>query len=196
MNVTISLIRSGSTSSEEKGRFLGMRDEDISARGEELVRKKDSAAAYPPVNLVFSSALIRCRETARIIYPNIPAIIVKDLCAFDYGEFEGKLYSEILSDKRFQEWARLEMLTALPGGENPHSFAARCVGAFREIVREMESKQKTNAAIITHKSVIKTILQRFCIPRSIYRPWRVEWGDCYTMDFDTDTNVAIIRYAP
>ena len=65
MTYRIFLIRHGATPGNLEGRYIGRTDEALSAAGREDILRHQ----YPPVDLVFTSPMRRCRETAALIYP-------------------------------------------------------------------------------------------------------------------------------
>lgn len=190
MELKILLIRSGSCSGEEA--LLSAPDKPLSPEGREEILRKAEAGGYPPVQLVYASALARARETANIIYPRIPAIVDPNLGAFNFGVFTGKSFEEVKEDQAFQAWASAENLLPPPGGEDPYLFAARCGAAFRGIAEEMRENSVSAAALVTHKSVIGAILQRYLVPRFPYEDWSTENGGGNALRYDTATLTASI----
>lgn len=60
----IFLIRHGATPGNLEGRYIGRTDESLSETGrDEILRRQ-----YPPVDIVFTSPMRRCLETASLIY--------------------------------------------------------------------------------------------------------------------------------
>jgi alpha-ribazole phosphatase len=182
MKLEFALIRHGRDSG---GRLGGVEDKPMSDFDKRFVRQKAEKGDYPEVELVFSSGLTRCRDTARIIYPKLPAILLKELIAPDIGLFEGQSVSELKGREMFEEWAALTEVREYPGGESPYLVSARAVEAFRLISQEMLSKGLLRVAVISHKAVILAILQRFYVPRSNYVDWHIPHGGGYLLRYDT-----------
>ncbi len=134
---------------------------------------------------MFSSGLTRCLETARIIYPKLPAVVLKELFAPDLGLFEGKTVPELKETPAFQGWAASAELAVYPGGESPYAFYARALEAFRLISQEMLSKGLMRVAVVSHKAVFLSILQRYHVPRSNYVDWLIPCGGGYLLRYDT-----------
>ena len=61
----IFLIRHGATPGNLEGRYIGRTDESLSETGRDEILQHE----YPSVDIVFSSPMRRCRETASLIYP-------------------------------------------------------------------------------------------------------------------------------
>lgn len=176
-----------------QGKRVGMADEPLTDREKKRLTQRAAGGDYPEATLAYTSGLYRCRETATLIYPRSPAIIMDNLRPLDAGGFEGKTHAQLLEDPRFSPWAEAEALEPCPDGEDFRRFHVRCVQAFRAIVDEMCSKGIECTAIITHNLVIGAILKRFCLPRSAYRNWGVQWGGGYVLEYDSRYSSAIIH---
>lgn len=181
MNITVNFIRNAITRGGLEGRFLGRLDEPLDPKGEQDVKKRLAEGVYPPCELLFCSPMARCVDTARLIYPKTPAIVMKELSALDYGDFTGQTYSDIVGDQQFRDWAWSDKLEAYPGGEEPHAFLIRCAKAYRGIIGEARKKQAGQVSIVTHLSVMQALLERFYLPRSYYRDWQADYGGGYTV---------------
>ena len=183
MKIDIALLRHA-LERDEAG-FFGMTDVPLSKAGIELItRQKDK---YPQAALVFSSSLARCVETANIIYPSVPVVILKKLDAPCYGDFEGKTFADLKHDERFEKWVNAPDLQACPNGEEPFSIVARSAAAFKQICGETAGKGLRQIAVVTHKFIIQAILQRYYVPRG-YADWNVPTGGGYLLRYNTLTS--------
>lgn len=180
MEFTLTFIRGSFTQGGKEGRFIGCIDQPSHQDGIELLKNRARQRKYPVADAVFSSPLIRCTDSARAIYPYSEIIVLERLAAFDYGEFSGKSYSEIIADKQFAHWAKADQLAAFPGGEAPYAFFGRCGAALREIIDHARTKGLQKVSVITHKSVIEAILQRYSIPNSLYNDYNLDYGASLT----------------
>lgn len=178
-------IRSGITQSGREGRFLGRIDEPLSKEGEMDLRWRAAHGIYPGAEIVFASGLTRARETAEIAYPQIPLILLKELEPYDYGRLSGKNYGELEGDEQFLTWQASGGAAILPDAESPEGFSTRCAAVFRKITREARQKGLSQMAVVTHLSVIKTILQKFHTPRPIYQDWHVGFGGGFAVRHNT-----------
>ena len=88
----IVLIRHGATAGNIEKRYIGITDEDLCASGIEGICNNIKAGYYPKVQAVFVSPMKRCRQTAKLIYPEYKQHIVPDFRECDFGIFEGKNY--------------------------------------------------------------------------------------------------------
>ncbi|MGI6403704.1 MAG: histidine phosphatase family protein [Oscillospiraceae bacterium] len=192
MTITITLIRSGATQTGLQDRFLGLVDEPLSDQGRDSLIRQAANGMYPEAELVFTSGRSRSLATAHIIYPRTPAIVLRELEPYDYGAFAGKSYRELEEDEAFRRWLASPCLVSPPGGEEPHAFAARCGAAIRQIANETQRKGRQKVAIITHLSVIRSILRRYHLPRPLYWDWQVAFGGGFVTQFDTTRGVLTI----
>ena len=182
MQLEFAMIRHGR---DNGGKLSGIEDKPMSGADKRIVKERAGRGAYPEVELVYSSGLLRCRETARIIYPKMPAILLKELLAPDIGVFEGKTAAELKGTAEFEQWAASPDAEAYPGGESPYAIYARAVAAFRLISQEMLSKGLLRVAVISHKAMILSTLQRFHVPRNHYVNWPTPNGGGYLLRYDT-----------
>jgi len=192
MAITIILIRSGATEAGLQDKYLGVLDQPLSDEGQASLTRRVANHIYPEAELVFTSSRLRSLATAQIIYPRIPAIVLRELEPYDYGRFSGKSYRELEADEEFQQWITNPILAPPLDGEHPHAFGARCGAAIRQIVNEMECKGLQKVAIVTHLSVIRAILRRYHMPRPLYWDWQVDFGGGLITEFDGTRGVMTI----
>jgi alpha-ribazole phosphatase len=185
-------IRPGMTESGKAGRKLGVSDEPL--LGEERVRlaERTEQGIYPAINRLYACPAVRCRETAALAYPRMPAIMLSELTAFDCGEFEGLTQEELNHNETFLDWASSPNLLDCPGGDNLNWYAARCIRTLRFIVGEMESFRIETAAIVAHGLAIDLIVQRVCLPRTKYRETPLTWGGGLILNFNFANFTAIM----
>ena len=147
----IVLIRHGQTPSNRDRRFLGLTDEPLTEESCQAL----AAHTYPAVDRLFSSPLLRCRQTAAIIYPDLPCRVVEDLREMDFGLFEGKTNSELSGQPFYREWLAAGRAD-FPGGETMEAFRGRCLPAFRDSLAELAPEE--SAAFIIHGGVIMALM--------------------------------------
>ena len=66
---TIHLIRHALTQGNIEGRYIGQTDEELCQEGLQQLEVMKRDYNYPPTDVVFSSGLKRCVQTAKILYP-------------------------------------------------------------------------------------------------------------------------------
>ncbi len=121
----IALIRHAPTPGNLERRYIGATDEGLSPAGRELAFKARAALEALRPRLLFTSGMRRCDETAGLLFPQLSPIHVAGLAEMRFGAFEGKTFTELAADARYQAWVDAGCLTACPEGEDQAGFVAR-----------------------------------------------------------------------
>jgi phosphoserine phosphatase len=140
------LVRHGQIKANRLGRWHGSTDSPLTWRGR---REAKRTARYirttqPPVRAIYSSPLVRCRDTASIIAEGLglEVEVHHDLREYAIGEWEGKSHKELAADYQFVELATGDHDFAPPGGETLRQVAARIVPAIQEIHRRHQADER------------------------------------------------------
>ncbi len=184
MKLEIALIRNGHVSISDE-RLVGFTSESLDEEGKRQISAKIQQNSYPAASQVFSEGSTSCVETAIMIYKNVPAIILNKCCAPDYGDFEGRLYSDLAQDEEFAKWSTSGGIEAYPNGELHHQLLGRATTTIREISEEMGWKGIENAALIASKALIEAVISRFCVPRSSYIEREIPHSGGYLIVYNT-----------
>ena len=176
----IHLIRHGLTEGNLKQQYIGRTDLPLAGVGvAELQRLKDEID-YPKVDKVYSSPMLRCIQTAHILYPAKDIQMVENLREIDFGDFEGKTANELESNPAYADWAA-GRINAAPNGEDNVEFAKRlCVG-LNQIVRDMMAEGAEHAAVIMHGGAIMMLLASCAVPRKSMVEWTCSSGEGYSI---------------
>lgn len=174
------MIRHFATKGNIQKRYIGVTDEPLCEEG--ISQLKD--ITYPSAEAVFVSPLLRCRETARLIYPDIIPIICEGFKECDFGEFENKNYKELSNNANYQLWIDSNGTRPFPMGENPENFKKRCIQAFQKVVEISRQCGYQTIALVVHGGTIMSIMDRFSYPNKAYYDWQAENGRGYIADFD------------
>lgn len=167
-NIELILLRHAETLSNLSRRYLGQTDEPLCEQG----IKRAKRLFLPPVNRVFVSPLIRCRQTAAIVFPQAEQVLAEGLQECDFGEFEGKNYRELSADSRYQAWIDSGGELPFPGGESRGQFCRRTCLSFEELLPELMLEPRT--AIVAHGGTLMALLERFGEPARGYFDWQVK----------------------
>ena len=89
--MTVYLIRHGQTQGNLERRYIGSTDQPLCPQGREALEGRE----MPSVDGLYVSPLLRCRQTAAILFPNRGMEVVEDLRECDFGAFEGRTYEEL-----------------------------------------------------------------------------------------------------
>lgn len=142
------IARHGQTSLNAEGRLAGRLDVGLTALGERQAAALAAAVhAIGHPDLVVASPLIRARETAAAIGH---ATVDERWTELDYGEFDGRLLSEVPSEL-WDTW-RSDAGFAPPGGESLSALGRRV----RESCVELAARAGRDlVVVVTHVSPIK-----------------------------------------
>lgn len=160
-------IRHGKTKGNIQSRYIGTTDEELCKEGIDELR--NNIEIYPKADIVFTSPMKRCIQTAGIIYPFIEKLnIIDGFREIDFGEFEGKNYIELNGNKKYQEWIDSGGKSCFPGGEDRKIFAERCINGFTkalQVCKKLQTdgnlKEDATAVFIVHGGTIMSIMETF-----------------------------------
>ncbi len=165
------LLRHSITPGNLKKQFVGFTDQPLTPEGEALARSKREN--MPPVEAVWVSPLLRCRQTAQLLFPGLPLVEVPDLRECNFGEFEEKTWAEIQDHPAFQAWVNGDRAVTLPGGEDTDSFFARCQRGMRQVVDQAFQLGIRRGAVVAHGGTWMGILEAYgCPRREFFYQWQ------------------------
>lgn len=167
-----------------RGAYIGRTDEPLCDEGIAELEAKE----FPKADIVISSPMKRCIQTADIIYPDVPILIYNDLRECDFGDFEGKNYSELNGNANYQAWIDSGGELPFPNGEAHNAFTDRCCNAFLRAVSENEGKA---IAFVVHGGTVMSVLERFAVPKKGYYDYMIKNGCGFLTDF-SDGRIQII----
>ncbi len=176
----IHLIRHGLTEGNLKQQYIGSTDLPLAGVGVSELMKLRDELDYPKVDKVYSSPMLRCKQTAAILYPSKDIQLVDNLREIDFGEFEGKTAGELESLPSYADWAA-GRINAAPGGEDNTEFTKRlCVG-LNQIVRDMMASGAEHSAVIMHGGAIMALLSACAVPRKSMVEWTCAAGSGFSL---------------
>lgn len=179
----IHLIRHGLTDGNLKGQYIGRTDLPITPEGVKELQMLRETVDYPNVPIVYSSPMLRCRQSAKILFPDNEISIVDNLKEYDFGDFEGKTAGELEIDPAYIEWTSGKA-SGTPNGEDNAEFAKRIALGINEIIRDMMEKSIYRSAVIMHGGTIMTFLAACALPRRHLAEWATGNGRGYTILVD------------
>ena len=174
------MIRHGLTEANFDGRYIGSTDLPLCREGREGLKKLVKTREYPGVGRVYSPPLLRCTETAGIIYPEQKPVLVDKLREYSFGVFENKTVAELASTEAFKRWSDSGMRDAPLGGEDRDVFLHRCEEGFKWVLEDMMRHRITSAALICHSGILMNLLAHYGYPRLEPLRWKAEPGEGFT----------------
>lgn len=156
------LIRHGLTPSNEEHRYLGRTDEPLGKNGIRQLQKKK----VKPADMVFCGPMLRCRQSAALLFPEKKPLLVEPWREMDFGTFEGKTYRELSGDREYQRWIDSGGTLPFPGGESREELMERSIQGFSDMMTlvaermEEQKKSKIPVAAVLHGGNIMSIMSR------------------------------------
>lgn len=190
--VTLFFIRHGETPANRQKRYIGKTDEPLSPEGRAvlLAHHKDC----PPADFLFTSPMLRCRQSAALLYPALPGRVIRQWEEIDFGDFEGKNYRELADSAAYQAWIDSGGTLPFPGGESREAFIGRCREGLLYCLQMLGSKasgqnlleNRISAALIVHGGTVMALLSTYGGGR--YFDYACKNGDGYRClaEFCTD----------
>ncbi len=177
----IHLIRNALTQENLEGRYLGHTDVPLCEQGIAQLEELISDYKYPSAQVVFSSPLKRCVDTAKAIYPDKEIVPIESFIEYNFGEFDGKTAEELENHPLFPRWLAGEDGVDPPFGESNTEFAKRICDGFEGMVDGMLKSGIDSVAIVTHGGIIGALMSRYAIPEAAAHEWLTPSGCGYTI---------------
>ena len=149
-NYVLHFIRHGRTEHQRQGVYMGRRTgSELSAEGigELLALRREYD--YPSAEVVFSSPLPHCLQTADFLYPESRLMVV----------------DELKDDPEFGRWLADSHHQKPPEGESGEEFLIRIQAAVAAMIDYMAQNEIFEAAVVTHGGVIATLMSTLGLPR-------------------------------
>lgn len=182
MKQTVLLLRHGATPGNALHKYIGATDEPLSPEG----RAALAGLRYPAADLVYISPMLRCRQTAELLFPDATFAVVEDLREMDFGVFEGRSFREMEQDADYSAWLASNCEAPIPGGETKAGFTDRCCAAFLTVLERDPSPRLT---FLVHGGSIMAVLSRYGRPRRDYYDWAVDNGRGFLLEWDPETRL-------
>jgi broad specificity phosphatase PhoE len=153
------LIRHGQTDWNLEGRLQGQLDVPLNEAGLEQARKLADSFHGKEFDALYSSDLMRARQTAETISAvvGLPIIFDRRLREISQGEVEGMLFSDVIHkfENALADRTRNPVNSRLPGGESVAELADRFRDCINEIARIPHSHP---VLVVAHGLAIATMV--------------------------------------
>lgn len=175
--VELLLLRHGATPGNAQHRYVGRgTDEPLSAEGRAQCRR---LGVCPDVRTVYTSPLLRARQTAELCFPQARLVPVAGLEEFDFGSFEGKSADEMADDAAYRAWVEGGCSGRCPQGESRAQFVWRTCQALVRLLKDAVRRGERKVYVVAHGGTIMAALSQLAAqgggPDS-YFTWHV--GTC------------------
>ena len=175
------LIRHGKTKGNEEKRYIGITDEPLSILGrQELIFYKEQGY-YPEVEGLYSSPMMRCRESAALIYPGQHQEIIAEISECSFGEFEGKTYQELKHQPEYIAW--IDGNGHPPAGEERQVFGSRVWEGLLTILEDSYKKGIEKAAVVLHGGSLMALMGTLLETPERFYEFQVKNGRGFCLEF-------------
>jgi probable phosphoglycerate mutase len=162
------LIRHGETLWNRLKRFQGGRsDVPLSAVGRLQAQLIANALLREPIEAVFSSPLVRARETAEAVAQvhRLHVQILPELNELDFGEYEGEYEASLLEEHgaEFTAWRNTHYTLPPSGGDSLESVRGRVAQA----LARMEESGAERIAVVAHQGILMALKAHLCDDYSV-----------------------------
>jgi 2,3-bisphosphoglycerate-dependent phosphoglycerate mutase len=168
-------IRHGQTAWNADARIQGHTDIELDALGQWQARRLAAALAGEELHAVYSSDLLRARQTAAPLAEcaDLELRLDAGLRERAFGEFEGLSFAQI--EQRWPDqaarWRRRDRDFGARGGEVLHHFRERVVAA---VARLAQAHRGQNIVLLTHGGVLDLLYREANrLPLDAPRTWQV-----------------------
>ena len=131
---------------------------------------------------VIVTPLQRTRETAEILFPGVPQLVIPELQEMNFGSFEGKNYLEMEHDPDYRTWVDGMCLGRCPGGESKEEYVRRVAAAFSSLMDRALAEWWQDCVIVAHGGTQMALLERFATEKKDYYAWQLPCGHGYRLD--------------
>lgn len=162
--MNIYFVRHPETQWNKAGILQGHKDSSLTPDGEDEAKKLGELLKIKNIEIIYSSDLGRCIQTAEIINSFINKEIVKvlELRERNFGDLNGRPNSEVREILNLSDPNQLA-----PNGESFNQMRMRVL----KFVQSLSAKNFKNILLVTHEGVTRAILSDYRVVRqgSIYK---------------------------
>ncbi len=180
----IYLIRHARSTANAMKVWTGQSDAGLSQEGEAELREICRRFEYPRCDLYFSSPLLRCTESMRIIYGRGADCELAELAECDMGGLAGTRYTSLDDDPNYLTWIGNPDKTPPWKGESFGAFCRRAERGFVRMIEICRERGARSAAAVTHGDVMRAVLRRFADSAVAHGEWKIPNCGLYTLECD------------
>lgn len=177
--MTVYLLRHGRTLWNDLRRYLGRTDLPLTPEGAAELTAADFEA-----ETVYTSPLLRARQTAAILFPAARLETEEDFREMDFGDFEGRSADEMADDRAYRAWVDGLCEGRCPNGETRAEFCARSCRAFAVLLERAAVKGRDSLVIVAHGGTLRAVMERFSLPVCGYFDHFPPNGGGYLLDYE------------
>ena len=183
------LIRHGTTQGNLEKRFVGTLDIPLAPQGIELAKRV--GPTLPRVEHIYRSPLMRCRQTAELLWPGTEMTVIDELRESDFGPFEGKNHEELKDDPLYQAWIGQSHghlnFAAMPVGESAEQVVDRVSIGLEKLAADAMAHGYGRVGVVSHGGALMGLLSKYGRPKRDYYGWMCPNCGGFRMALNPDT---------
>ena len=148
------VVRHGETMENANNCLVGRINSPLTEKGKEQAKQVSNYFKNKKIDLIVSSPLDRCKETAQIISNNLPIIYSDKLLGRDHGEFTGKPRDSI----NFDEYWNYKKNIQYEKAESVKDLYNRVATLIDDLKEKYKDK---NIIIVTHSGIMRVLYYYF-----------------------------------
>ena len=148
------VVRHGETMENANNCLVGRINSSLTSKGKEQAKQVSNYFKDKKIDLIVSSPLDRCKETAQIISNNLPIIYSDKLLGRDHGEFTGKPRDSI----NFDEYWNYKKNIQYEKAESVKDLYNRVATLIDDLKEKYKDK---NIIIVTHSGIMRVLYYYF-----------------------------------
>ena len=197
MKLEVLLLRHGQTQGNLEKRYIGKTDEPLLLDDTESMRKISALQKRLEQEVIagsqklFVSPMLRCRQTAELLFPGQEKVVIDKLREMDFGRFEAKNYMELSADPAYQAWIDSDGRLPFPEGEDRECFIKRTMEGFRQMTEQAWRENCGQIAAVVHGGSIMAILS--CLMQDDYFAYQVPNLAGYAFQYEGAGKIQAVR---
>lgn len=197
MKLEVLLLRHGQTQGNLEKRYIGKTDEPLllddteSMRKISVFQKRLEQEGIAGSQKLFVSPMLRCRQTAELLFPGQEQVVIDKLREMDFGRFEAKNYMELSADPAYQAWIDSDGRLPFPEGEDRECFIRRTMEGFRQMTEQAWRENCGQIAAVVHGGSIMAILS--CLMQDDYFAYQVPNLAGYAFQYEGAGKIQAVR---
>lgn len=197
MKLEVLLLRHGQTQGNLEKRYIGKTDEPLllddteSMRKISALQKRLEQEGIAGSQKLFVSPMLRCRQTAELLFPGQEQVVIDKLREMDFGRFEAKNYMELSADPAYQAWIDSDGRLPFPEGEDRECFIKRTMEGFRQMTEQAWRENCGQIVAVVHGGSIMAILS--CLMQDDYFAYQVPNLAGYAFQYEGAGKIQAVR---
>ena len=161
----LTILRHGRTEANENGVYIGKTDWPLSDKGRAELEEMYDLHAYPRVERVYSSPLLRALQSAEILFPDREIVVCDEITEMDFGVFEGLAVQDLLELDSYRKWIKGGLDNPPPNGESLRNMIMRVNSGLNLMIMDMMKENISHAGVVTHSGIMMNMLSCFGLPK-------------------------------